>query len=372
MLNTESNSNQITGELEGLRQRVTELEKINAGYLRERESLLRAEERLRSVLDNTFDVVFQLSPTGIIQYVSPRVKDVYGYEPQDLVGNHFKKTTPLSELPRALKALALAFSGKEIVNFEINQMSIAGKIISMEINATPVKQNGQIVAVQGIMRDISLRKRAEADANTSTEKLVVALESTISAMAMIVEMRDPYTAGHQRRVTQLASAIAREIGLPDEQITGLRLAGLIHDIGKVRVPVEILANPESLSEAEFGIIKMHPALGYEILSTIELPWPVADIIHQHHERLNGSGYPSGLKAKEILIESRILAVADVVEAISCPRPYRPALGIEKALDEINKNRGVLYDENIVETCLKLFHERGFSFQQGPTQEAFFK
>jgi PAS domain S-box-containing protein/putative nucleotidyltransferase with HDIG domain len=289
MLNADSDTHQLISELESLRLRVAELEQANARYLQERESLVRAEEQLRAVLENTFDVVFQLSPLGTIQYVSPRVKNVYGYDPTDLVGRHFKKTTPISELPKALNALAQAFSGKEIVNLEIKQINAAGKIISMEINAGPVRQKGRITAVQGIMRDVSQRKQAEAEASSSTEKLLAALESTISAMAMIVEMRDPYTAGHQRRVTQLASAIAREIGLPEEKITGLRLAGLIHDIGKVRVPVEILANPENLSEAEFGIIKMHPSLGYEILSTIELPWPIAEIVRQHHERLDGSG-----------------------------------------------------------------------------------
>jgi len=180
-------------------------------------------------------------------------------------------------------------------------------------------------------------------------------------MAMIVEMRDPYTAGHQRRVTQLACAIAEKMGFSSDQITGLRLAGLIHDIGKVRVPAEILTNPNVLTEAEMTIIKMHPSLGYDLLKTLDLPWPVADIINQHHERLNGSGYPSGLVGNVILREAKILAVADVVEAIASHRPYRPALGIDKALEEISKLKDILYDQEVVDSCIKIFRE-GFRFQ----------
>jgi putative two-component system response regulator len=180
-------------------------------------------------------------------------------------------------------------------------------------------------------------------------------------MAMIVEMRDPYTAGHQRRVTELACAIAKEMGITEDRITGLRLAGLIHDIGKVRVPAEILTNPDGLSDAEFMMIKMHPTIGYEILKTIDLPWPVAQIVYQHHERMNGTGYPLGISKENIILEARILAVADVVEAIASHRPYRPALGIDVALDEISKRRHTLYDSKVVDACLRLFRDKKFTF-----------
>ena len=361
MVNTDTNRQQLISELEALRRRVATLEKVDAEHRREKEALKRAEEHLRIVVENTYDIIFQLSPLGVIQYVSPRVKEIYGYEPEDLIGKHLKKTTPVSELPKALKVLKSALSGKAISDFEINQLHVSGKIVTVEINGTPVKKDGKIIAVQGIMRDITKRKRADEEARRSMEKLVNAMENTIGAMAMIVEMRDPYTAGHQRRVTQLACAIAKEIGLSADQITGLRLAGLIHDIGKVRVPAEILTNPDGLSEAEFTMIKMHPILGYEILKTMDLPWPVADIIHQHHERMDGSGYPLGLSAKDIIVEARILAVADVVEAISSHRPYRPSRGIDTALDEIWKNKGIFYDAAVVGACLKLFKEQGFQF-----------
>ena len=189
----------------------------------------------------------------------------------------------------------------------------------------------------------------------------IVFEDTIQALAVTVEMRDPYTAGHQRRVTHLATTIAKETGLSEDQISGLRSAGLIHDIGKTRIPSEILTNPYKLSEAEFSIIKTHPLGGYEILKKIEFPWPIADIVLQHHERLDGSGYPRGLSGDDIILESRILAVADVVEAMFSHRPYRPALGLDRALLEVSEKRGILYDSKAVDACLKLCSERGFTF-----------
>jgi len=186
--------------------------------------------------------------------------------------------------------------------------------------------------------------------------------NTMEALARVVEFRDPYTAIHQQRVAQLACAIADDMGLPEDEITGLRLAGLIHDIGKVHVPAEILCNPGRLSEPEFNIIKMHPTLGYEVLKDLDLPWPIAQIIHQHHERIDGSGYPLGLSGEDILLEARILSVADVVEAMASHRPYRPSLGLDYALHEILKNKGKLYDPNVVDACLRVFGELAFEFQ----------
>lgn len=361
MVNTDTTAQRLISELGVLRRRMAELEKADAEHKREKEALKRAEEQLRIVVENTYDVIFQLSPLGVIQYVSPRAKEIYGYEPEDLIGKHFKKTTPVNELPRALKMLKSILSGKVISNFKIDQLDANGKTVTVEINGAPVRKDGKIIAMEGIMRDITERHRGEEEAKHNIEKLVNAMENTISAMAMVIEMRDPYTAGHQRRVTQLACAIAKELGLSGNQITGLRLAGLIHDIGKVRVPAEILTNPDGLSDAEFTMIKTHPVLGYEILKTMDLPWPIADIIYQHHERMDGSGYPLGIAAKDIIVEARILAVADVVEAISSHRPYRPAHSIDTALKEISEKRGKLYDPKVVDACLKLFTEKGFKF-----------
>ena len=179
---------------------------------------------------------------------------------------------------------------------------------------------------------------------------------------MIVETRDPYTAGHQRRVADLARAIAEEMGFSRSKIAGIRMVGIVHDIGKVAIPAEILSKPGRLNGTEFELIKNHSQVGYDILKPIKFPWPVAQIVLQHHERMDGSGYPRGISGEEILMEARILGVADVVEAMASHRPYRSALGIDKALAEISINRGKLYDIKVVDACLKVFKENGFKFK----------
>jgi putative nucleotidyltransferase with HDIG domain len=213
-------------------------------------------------------------------------------------------------------------------------------------------------------------RRAEDQLQTTLERLEKALEGTVRAMSLTIEMRDLYTAGHQRRVSSLAVAIAEELHLPSDKIEGLRLAGVIHDIGKIAMPAEILTKPTRLTKTEFQLIKDHPRIGYDILKNIQFPWPVAHIILQHHERMDGSGYPDGLLGDAILLEARILAVADVVEALSSHRPYRPALGIEKALEEIRRGRGVRYDMRVVDACMKLFKDHRYSFKQENTGALF--
>ncbi|MDD5400115.1 MAG: HD domain-containing protein [Sulfurimonas sp.] len=191
------------------------------------------------------------------------------------------------------------------------------------------------------------------------EKLEGSLDNAVAAIAATVEMRDPYTAGHQRRVAKLAAAIASEMGLPTKQIEGIRIAGIVHDIGKIHVPAEILSNPSKLTDAEFSIIKTHPQAGYDILHTIDFPWPVAQMILQHHEKMDGSGYPNGLKGEDILIEARILCIADVIEAMASHRPYRPGFGIFPALQEISRNKGRLYDQDVVRAVMTLFLDKGY-------------
>ena len=207
----------------------------------------------------------------------------------------------------------------------------------------------------------TLRMRTEHE--QSSEKLQNALVQAIQAVANTVEQRDPYTAGHQRRVAELAVAIATDIGLEEERIKGVLMGATIHDIGKIYIPADILNRPGKLDDFEFGIIKTHPAVGYDIIKGVEFPWPVAQMIRQHHERIDGSGYPDGLKGDAILLEARILAVADVVEAIASHRPYRPAFGIDAALEEIQKNRGHFYDAVVVDSCIKLFGSKRFSWQE---------
>ncbi len=187
------------------------------------------------------------------------------------------------------------------------------------------------------------------------------MEGIIQAMAMTTEMRDPYTAGHQRRVAKLASAIAQEMGLTEDEVDGIRLAGIIHDLGKIYVPAEILSKPGHISDIELSIIRTHPQVGHDILKTIAFPWPIALMVQQHHERLDGSGYPLGLDRKDILLGARIISVADTVEAMASHRPYRPSLGIDVALEEVNKNQGKFYEPKVVEICTDLFKNKNFEF-----------
>lgn len=201
------------------------------------------------------------------------------------------------------------------------------------------------------------RKWAEGELKQSFEKLRRSLKGTIHALVLAVEMKDPYTAGHQRWVAELACVIAKDMRLSGEKIEGIRMAGLVHDIGKLSVPAEILNKPSQLTGTEFDLLKAHPQVAYDILKAIDFPWPVAQIVLQHHERMDGSGYPQGLKGDDILLEARILTVADVVEAMSSHRPYRPALGIDKAMEEIRKNKGKLYDQDVVAACLRVCSEK---------------
>ena len=206
-------------------------------------------------------------------------------------------------------------------------------------------------------RDLTLIKNQE-----QVVQLHDSLEGTVRAIAGIVEMRDPYTAGHQIRVADLAAAIAGQMGLPEEQVHAIHLAGTVHDLGKIQIPAEILSKPGKINDLEYSLIKIHPQAGYDILKGINFPWPIADMVLQHHERMDGSGYPQGLKGDAILLEARILCVADVVEAISAHRPYRAGLGIETALDEISKNRGKFYDPQVADACLTLFRKEGYTFK----------
>ena len=224
------------------------------------------------------------------------------------------------------------------IEFLKNQGKFAGSGLRAGHN-----QRGYNMGLRGLLTDITKRKKAEEENQQTLRNLRKAMGGIIQAMAATVETRDPYTAGHQRRVADLGRAIAREMGLADHQIDGIRMAGIVHDLGKISIPAEILSKPTKLSDIEFALIKTHPQISYDILKDIDFPWPVARTVFQHHERINGSGYPLGLKGDEILLEARILAVADVVEAIASHRPYRPAFGIEAALDQISKKKGVLYD-----------------------------
>jgi PAS domain S-box-containing protein len=265
---------------------------------------------------------------------------------------------PLGKVRKAEKLLAFAVLPLIFEKRVIGCLTLGSQKLEdvSEINRQVLKTAATLIG-EGI-----IRLQTEEELKETNQKLQKAMKSTIQAIALILEKRDPYTAGHQERMTKLACAIAEEISLSPDKIGGLYIAGIIHDIGKINIPTEILSKPGSLSEIELSLIQTHPQVGSNILKEMELPGGVSSIVLQHHERMDGSGYPSGLSGEAILLEARILAVADVVEAMASHRPYRPALGLDKAWEEITQNKGKLYDPEVVDACLKLFKEKGFKFE----------
>lgn len=229
----------------------------------------------------------------------------------------------------------------------------------------PLDRKELLVRLKRVLRErenLKERARIENELQISLGRMQKVLDGVVHALAFTVETRDPYTAGHQRRVAELARAIAVKMGIPATQTEGIHIAGVIHDLGKISVPAEILSKPSRLSEIEFSMIKTHSQVGYDILRNIDFPWPIAQTVYQHHERMDGSGYPRGLQGEEILMEARILSVADVVEAMASHRPYRAALGIDMALAEITKNKGRMFDPSVADACLSIFKENGFAFE----------
>jgi len=324
------------------------------------EAVLASEEKFKTLFNSAGDAIFITDLDGNILEVNQVACERLGFERKKIID------MTLADIDRPKKSVSLPVKIEELshrghIFFETAHKGKNGTIIPIELSSRIIEYEGKPAALS-IARDITERKVAEEERKQSFERLRRSLEETVNALASAVEMRDPYTAGHQHRVTSLACAIAEEMGLPKEKTEGIRMAGVIHDVGKIRVPAEILSWPGQLTEIDFNLIKTHPQVGYDILKRIELPHEVTKIMLQHHERLDGSGYPLGLKGDKILLEARILAVADVVEAMASHRPYRAALGIDKALEEIQKNKGILYDPEVVDACLKVFNEKKFKFE----------
>ncbi len=327
---------------------------------RAEEKLRKSEECLRLLTNNMLDMVSKTDKEGILQYVSPSHKDILGYEPEELLGKTIYDLVHPEEQERIVKKIKEAIISRSQKRAEFRCKHARGHYLWLEtFGKLFLCKEGKVSGAIFSSRDITGRKNAEEDRLDTLNKLRKAVEGIVQTVGRIIEKKDQYTAGHQQRVARIACAIAEEMGLEEVRIEGLRLAAEIHDIGKIAVPGEILTKPGELNGLEYGIIKNHPRIGYEILENIELPWPIADIIAQHHEKINGSGYNCGLSGEEILLEARILCVADVVEAMSSHRPYRPALGIEKALEEISQKKGILFDAEVVDNCIKLFKEKGF-------------
>ena len=323
-------------------------------------ALLDSETLFRKLFEDHAAVKLIIDPdTGNIIDANKAAAVFYGWSREQLKQMKIQEINTLS--PEEVKKEMEKARTKKKIHFEFRHRRVDSSVRDVDVFSSKVEVKGKDL-LHSIIHDITDRKLAEEQLRKSLEQLRRAMQTTIQVLVLAVEMKDPYTAGHQRRMTNLARTMATEMGLPPEKIEGLRMAGVIHDIGKISLPTEILSKPAKLSAIELSLIREHVRLGYDILKDVECPWPLAEIVLQHHERMDGSGYPRGLKGEEILIEARILAVADVVEAMASHRPYRPALGIDTALAEIEKNRGLLYDSHAVDTCLRVFREKGYQIE----------
>jgi PAS domain S-box-containing protein/putative nucleotidyltransferase with HDIG domain len=322
--------------------------------------LAESEQRFRGVVEQSLAGIYIIQD-GRFVYVNPRFAEIFGYASADeLIG--VEPTSLVAEQDRGIVAenmrSRLEEEAQSVSHGFITAVRKDGSFIEVGVHGARATHGGR-PAIIGMMQDVSERKRAEEQIQRYVAQLEDSFMHTIEVATTLVEMRDPYTAGHEKRVALISVAIGTELGLDAHRIEGLRVGGYIHDIGKIIVPAEILSKPGKISEAEYLLIKGHPQAGYDILKNVDFPWPVADIAYQHHERMDGSGYPRGLKGEEILLEARITAVADVVEAMSAHRPYRPGLGLEQALAEIERGSGNHYDPAVAAACLRLFREKGF-------------
>jgi len=325
------------------------------------------EKWLSTILKSIGDGVIATDREGRITFMNPLAEKMTGWFQEEALGcplgqvfrikNESRGKEQRIPLEKILREEPAGWPGEAML------ISKEGRLHPVDPRLEPIRDTGgAITGAVLAFTDISQRKKAEEELKKSWEQQKAIMEGTVRAMAFTIETRDPYTAGHQRRVTKLAFAIGKRLKLSADRMEGLRLSGELHDVGKIHVPAEILSKPGEISEAEHNIIKTHPQVGHDILKTIEFPWPVAQIVLQHHERWDGSGYPFGLRGEEILLEARILAVADVIEAMATHRPYRPALSIEEALEEVRKNRAKLYDPRVVDACLQVFREEKFTFE----------
>jgi PAS domain S-box-containing protein len=345
-----------------------------------------SERRYATTIRCIADCVIVTDTDMKITLMNPAAQSVTGWKQEEAVGKKLDEVCKLVE-EKALIAvespMVKAIQERVVMNLTAPVLLITknGDKVPVEDSAAPmINEKGELTGAVMVFRDITWRKEAEeaikmafnslearvqeqtAELRTSFDMLGRAMEGTIQALATMVEARDRYTAGHQVRVADLACMIARQMGVTESRIPIIRIAALIHDVGKVCVPTEILNKPAPLSPIEFEIVKQHPKAAYDVLSKIEFPWAIADIVLQHHERVDGSGYPSGLRGDQIHLEAQIIGVADVVEAMSSHRPYRAAVGTEQGLEEISKGKGTRFDPAIVDACVHAFHQGEFKFK----------
>ncbi len=314
------------------------------------EALRESETKYRSIFDGAIEGIFQTTADGKYTMANKALSKMLGYEsPEEFLSAAANMERELYVNPeRCAELKAMLREDGYAKRFETQYYKKDRSRIWVSMNVRGVyDERGSFIFYEGTVEDITSRR---------------VLDGTTKALSMAIEIRDPYTAGHQQRVTQLAAAIANEMGFDNDRIGAIQTAGMLHDIGKIYVPAEFLSRPGRISTHELSVLRDHSEAGYEILKNIEFEYPIAEMVYEHHERMDGSGYPRGLSGDQILMEARIIAVADVVESMASHRPYRPSLGIAKALNEIQKNRGTLYDKNVVDICLSLFNEKGFRLE----------
>jgi len=316
---------------------------------------------LQYLFDNAPLGIMQTLPGGLIVRANRKAHEIFGYAYGEMNGKLVDDLVlPDNKRHSGEAYTRMLHSENQVVVFEDVRRRKDGSLFYASFIGFPVLMDGEVVGVFAIYQDITKRKEAErilnekiAHAEAEMKTIKGYWEQTIALLSSVVEARDPYTAGHQQSVADISREIARELGLPDEGIYPIYVAAMVHDVGKVEIPSEILAKPGKLSSLEIELVRKHPEAGKRILSKLKTPWPIAEIVYQHHERIDGSGYPRGLKKDDILLASRIIAVADVVDAMGTHRPYRPALGEDAVLEDLYNGKGVLYDEAVVEAWMRL-------------------
>ncbi|MDD5723145.1 MAG: PAS domain S-box protein [Syntrophales bacterium] len=326
------------------------------------EILQKSEERYRNILESIEESYFELDLAGNFTFFNDAACRMTGYSPEELLGMNSKRyttTETAQQLNKTFKKIYATGKTEKIENYQVIRKDGSVRINNMSASLL-LDSAGRPIGFRGVARDVTEHRKRERELKESYDNVQHMLEETVRTLAFTVEVRDPYTAGHQRRVAQLADAISLKMELPLEEAMGVRMAALIHDVGKVQIPGELLSKPGPLSSNEMDLVRTHPAVGSSILQEIQFPWPISDIVLQHHGRLDGSGYPH-IDGSEMSTAAKIIAVADVVEAMVSHRPYRSALGMDKAIEEISNNKGTLYDTEAVEACLSLLTENGFTF-----------